>query len=187
MVVPTTEEQQTRPVLVNELVEVVVNHLKSTLYHFIETDSEKEPDDILGLIFYEVDILYLKDIAVKYELNKEEFSRFYASVHELVKAQYYVMTSQRYAGISGAIFKIHTVVFTESQIGPTSHPCERMSVTAGCGMVPWSEYNPAEQLDMMEFVYNLIDRVGDGHDASDIIINPNRYVVQFDIRELVNI
>lgn len=187
MAEPITVKQPIRDALVNDLVEAISNQLKSTLYHLVEIDDKSKPTALIDLILNEIDVLYLDDVATKYELNDAEYCQLHDIIVDLIRTHHCVMTSQRYAGTGSTIFRIHAVVFTPAQVGPVSHPCTRMSVTAGCGEVIWDAYSSGEQTDMIEFAYNLIDRVGLSHKQSDIVVNELRYTVQFDLKEMANV
>lgn len=184
---PITEKPQIRLALVNDLTTSVITQLRSTMYHFIEIKELLAPPSILDVIYTEIDVLYLEAVTNEFKLNSEEYCLFHDAIIEVVRTQHHVLTSQCYKGESPTIFKLHSVVFTEAQIGPTAHPVKRISVTAGCGEVAWDGYSSMEQLDIIDFSYNLKDRVGLLSESADIVLNPLRYTTQFDIKDVVGV
>lgn len=157
------------------------------MYHFIEIEDLLAPPAVLDLIYTEVDVLYLEAVTNEFALNSEEYCLFHDAIIEVIRTQHHVLTSQRYKGESPTIFRLHSVVFTEAQVGPTTHPVKRISVTAGCGEVAWDGYSSMEQMDMIDFSYNLKDRVGLFDESADIVLNPLRYTAQFGIKDAVSV
>lgn len=187
MDVPTTESKEDREALIRSLTDAVINQLHVTLFHFFEIKS-KEAERATNkseLVFQEVDALYMEEIATAYALTPEEYCQLHDTVIDFVTKGHRILASQVYRGDSGSHFIMHSVIFTKGDGIPENHPCSRSSVTAGSGFTPWNAYDIMQQTDIVEFSYNLIERVGYTHEAADIVLNEGRYTVQFDLKDMV--
>lgn len=167
-----------------DLIAKVTSHLKTTMYHLFDVKNQGEKSTFVNLLCYEIDKLYIEDISVEYQLTAEEYCIFHDTIIDLVTSQYCILSSQPYRGEGKELYHLHAVVFTDAQTGPTVHHCTRMSVLAGCGNVTWDGYDGVQKMDVVDFVYNLIDRVGLAHDEAKIITSDTRYVAEFDLREM---